>query len=241
MASIAGCSAGEGPIDLFGDAARSDGGALDAGVAERDSGLCGSEVCDNGLDDDCDGRIDDDCNCIPGEMQGCYTGPVGVRGVGACTDGAQSCDDAVEFGAWGECVGSVLPAAEVCDAAGVDENCDGAVNEGCGCDPSMGPLACGEDEGACAPGTQECVDGMLGECAGAIGPSAETCNGIDDDCDARIDESSRARVESWSASAAWAPRRASTASGTCAPAGASPSPRRATRSTTTATEAPTKI
>jgi hypothetical protein len=167
---------------------RTDGSTSDGGTTERDGGECAVEICGNGVDDDCDESVDDGCECIPGEMQSCYTGPLTVRGVGACTDGIQTCDDAVEFGAWGECAGSVVPSAEVCDPEGVDENCDGAVNEGCGCDPSVGPIACGEEEGACAAGVQQCIDGMLGECTGAIGPAAETCNGADDDCDAIVDE-----------------------------------------------------
>lgn len=47
---------------------------------------------------------------------------------------------------------------------------------------------CGIDTGACAYGTQSCVDGLWGECIGDVGPTNETCNGEDDDCDGDTDE-----------------------------------------------------
>ena len=49
-------------------------------------------------------------------------------------------------------------------------------------------LPCGSEVGACTAGVQRCVDGTRTTCEGAIGPSAETCDGEDDDCDMRIDE-----------------------------------------------------
>jgi len=43
-------------------------------------------------------------------------------------------------------------------------------------------------KGACKKGTQSCVDGFWQGCKGDVGPSAETCNGKDDDCDGETDE-----------------------------------------------------
>ena len=37
--------------------------------------------------------------------------------------------------------------------------------------------------GRCAAGSQPCVGGQWGACAGAVLPTAEACNGVDDDCD----------------------------------------------------------
>ena len=37
---------------------------------------------------------------------GCYGGPAGTQGVGACVPGSQGCSG----GAWGACSGQVLPA-----------------------------------------------------------------------------------------------------------------------------------
>ncbi|MBX3268922.1 MAG: putative metal-binding motif-containing protein [Sandaracinaceae bacterium] len=73
-----------------------------------------AETC-NGLDDDCDGAIDNGFDCTPPATRFCTT---------SCgSTGLSACDAAC---AWGACV----PPAEVCN--GVDDNCDGAVDEGCG-------------------------------------------------------------------------------------------------------------
>ncbi|MFO0713902.1 MAG: hypothetical protein U0353_28865 [Sandaracinus sp.] len=130
-----------GPID-----ASRDGGldaALDAGNdAGRDAGNDGGndvgtdappdrgciplpdgcepiERCD-GSDTDCDGRVDEGCGCDPGAVQVCFPGPPGRRGVGACTDGTQTCE---MTRTWGECVGGIGPSRDVCD--GRDNLCDG--------------------------------------------------------------------------------------------------------------------
>jgi hypothetical protein len=82
----------------------------------------GSEACD-GLDDDCDGDVDDGCSCSGSQTQDCYPGADATRGVGACSDGVQSCS----AGAWGACEGAVLPTVELCN--GIDDDCDGEVDE----------------------------------------------------------------------------------------------------------------
>ncbi|MCZ7687230.1 MAG: MopE-related protein, partial [Sandaracinaceae bacterium] len=41
--------------------------------------------------------------------------------------------------------------------------------------------------GECRSGVTACVDGML-ECVGAVGPTPEVCNALDDDCDGVIDD-----------------------------------------------------
>ncbi len=48
--------------------------------------------------------------------------------------------------------------------------------------------ACGNDAGACRPGTQRCVDGQWGGCENAVGPMNESCDGQDNDCNGRIDD-----------------------------------------------------
>ncbi len=194
IALAAGCSrgadaGGDASFDgSFTDSATGDGGAVDSGRPDTgDAGTRSTEVCEDGLDNDGDGLIDEDCFCVPGETQGCFSGGAENRAVGACGDGVQTCEDALEFGTWSACVGDTAPLEEVCDGA-TDENCDGAIDEGCDCDPAMGPVPCGLTTGACMAGTQECIDGMLGECVGAVGPTAETCNGVDDNCDGTVDE-----------------------------------------------------
>ncbi|MFZ5442069.1 MAG: hypothetical protein ACOZQL_18830 [Myxococcota bacterium] len=76
---------------------------------------------------------------------------------------------------------------------------DGFTCRGAFCRPSSGPQedcechvgatrACGTDEGECSVGTQTCAaSGRWGECAGAVGPTAEVCDGKDNDCDGLTD------------------------------------------------------
>ncbi len=83
--------------------------------------LCGrTEVCGDGDDDDCDGHADQGCRCEPGMVQRCFAGPPGRRGVGACSDGEQTC---LMSGFWGPCEGGILPREDVCN--GLDNRCDG--------------------------------------------------------------------------------------------------------------------
>jgi hypothetical protein len=88
------------------------------------------ERCDDGLDNNGNGAVDEGCPCTPGETKPCYVGPPATRGQGTCRDSAPSCVGDGEFGSWGDCTGQVLPVDEACN--GLDDDCDLAVDEGCG-------------------------------------------------------------------------------------------------------------
>lgn len=66
---------------------------------------------------------------------------------------------------------------EACD--GLDNDCDGEVNEG------FGESSCGI--GACQNMASNCVNGAPAECI-PLQPHPELCNGTDDDCDGETDE-----------------------------------------------------
>ncbi|MCX6773637.1 MAG: MopE-related protein [Candidatus Micrarchaeota archaeon] len=113
-----------------------DGQVIDTCV----NGTAGTEICDQAqLDEDCDGTSNEDCECIIGDSRPCYEGPEGTENIGICHNGTQSCDN----GRWGECANVVYPAdGESCN--GLDDNCNGQVDEGGVCrheknEPSIVP------------------------------------------------------------------------------------------------------
>jgi len=162
--------------------------SVDAGapVATSDE-----EICGNGRDDDGDGEVDEQCPCSVGETQACYGGDPARAGVGACALGAQGCIASGEFGVLDACEGWVPPAEEACN--GVDDDCDGTADEGCECAFGelrgcyTGPTGT-EGVGECAPGSQTCGADGWGPCDGSVLPDVDVCNGLDDDCDAMVDE-----------------------------------------------------
>jgi hypothetical protein len=134
-----------------------------------------AEVCNN-IDDDCDGSVD----------EGYVPTPTSC-GVGACArTGQLLCQN-------GEIVDScvpLMPSTEKCDSGMKDEDCDGSNNEDCACNEGQ-TQNCGPetDAGECVFGTQTCdIDGLWGDCIGAVYPTTEVCNGVDDNCNGAVDE-----------------------------------------------------
>ena len=79
---------------------------------------------------------------------------------------------------------------------GVDDNCDGRVDEFCPCTPGeMRACFTGAPDrrgaGACRDGVARCTElgAWIGnECVGATAPSDEVCDGRDDDCNGSVDD-----------------------------------------------------
>ncbi len=143
---------------------------------------------DNGGTDTGDGAVDIPGGCNAADCTArCAT--AGYPG-GSCTgSGACTCssDDA----------GTPPSAFERCDD-GLDNNGNGAVDEGCGgcalgeSQPCYHGTAESRGIGLCEDGSQPCQGGgeftHWGECIGDILPSEEVCDGLDNDCDLAVDE-----------------------------------------------------
>jgi streptogramin lyase len=124
--------------------------------------------------------------CYDEDGDGAFAGP-------DCDDplGDLDCDD-------GD--GDVYP-GQVEDCDGVDNNCDGATDEGCSCNvddviPCYGGPDGTEGVGLCAGGAQVCENGELTDCQNQIIPEAELCDGLDQDCDG-VDDNGVLTVCGW--------------------------------------------
>ena len=148
------------------------------------------ELC-NGVDDDCDGQTDEREGVGPESsplVESCYTGDPATLNRGPCARGSWTCEDG-KFGV--VCSGQVVPSEELCN--GKDDDCDGSEDE-----DSNGlslSRACydGDPAGlrmgaACQQGFEVCDAADWGACRGQTLPSAEDCDGVDDDCDGLVDE-----------------------------------------------------
>ncbi|MEK7308568.1 MAG: MopE-related protein, partial [Nitrospirota bacterium] len=126
----------------------------------------GSEICD-GLDNDCNGSIDDGLT----RATACGTGECASTGTETCVAGTWSNDTCTPG----------TSTTEVCDE--LDNDCDGQTDEGI----ASTATTCGVGECA-STGTLSCVAGSMVDSCVADSPTAEVCNGLDDDCDGAADD-----------------------------------------------------
>ena len=151
----------------------------DGAVDEQLLTACGTcdaplaEVCD-GQDNDCDGRLDEG---VRNACDGCDAVPLE-----SCDGADNDCDGQTDEGVLSACGTCTTPPSETCDLQ--DNDCDGRFDEGV---PSQG--VCNVGTGRCLrTGVMVCAEGRF-SCNATMGPSsAESCNGVDDDCDGEVDE-----------------------------------------------------
>jgi cysteine-rich repeat protein len=105
----------------------------------------------------------------------CTTGDACVDG--ACTGGTPViCNDGLVC-----TIDSCDPGTGTCNYATIPNCIEGACTNGA-------TQACGSNIGVCQQGTQTCVGGVWSACNGAVAPSTEVCDGMDNDCDGTVDE-----------------------------------------------------
>jgi len=171
------------------------------------------ELCTNDIDDDCDGEVDnkegsckkfwhsgdtgDTDNNEPGNINVGFTGEYSDAYVVPSTE--EICADS--------CIPIKAECADPMDSEkaeglcnGLDDDCDGVVDEGCPCSPGQTqPCFAGppnfRNVGKCTDGVQTCKvtlrgssTGTWGECQHGISPQPDVCDNADNNCNGCVDD-----------------------------------------------------
>jgi hypothetical protein len=138
----------------------------------------------NAVDENCNAQVDEGCSCTTNDTVNCYSGmPASTAGFSPCRRGIQTCSG----GVYGSCVGEVDPVAETCANEGVDDDCNGTVDDvpirGTSCSSTSTAKGVCKDQAVwqCQSGQAVCVDGT---------GSNEVCDtaGKDENCNGQVNE-----------------------------------------------------
>ena len=168
------CSVGVGACEASGTTICSADGSGTVCDAVAGTPAADDATCD-GVDDNCNGAADEN---FASTGTSCGVGACAATGTTSCVAGAVQ--DSCTAG---------TPAADDATCDGIDDNCNGAPDENF----ASNGTSCGV--GACAAtGTTSCVAGAVQDSCTPGAPSAEICDGLDNDCDGVTDNAS-IRVE----------------------------------------------